>query len=271
MWQFSNGGDGKYYGCSSLHVDLDYCYFDYIGEGRSLFPYTSLNPHDYVVPARTLSYKQGQSVMTGVDVAWLQVVLKLLGYGVEVDGSFGPATRTAAIRYQKDNSLDPDGYVGPGTRASLVAKVAEMPVCSHAFEESEPIEATCTDRGYSVFTCPLCGFSFAASYVAPLGHDFVESEVTAEPTYTEAGAAVYVCTRCGETEERELPVLPPLKGDANGDCGVDLKDVLLLRRVVAGIEDGSDFVYDCANAYADDMIDLKDVLRTRRIAAGVED
>ena len=57
-----------------------------------------------------------------------------------------------------------------------------------------------------------------------------------------------------------------VKGDVNGDGDADLKDVLMLRRIIAGIETGGDF----ADVNGDGDVNLKDVLMLRRIIAGVE-
>ena len=58
-----------------------------------------------------------------------------------------------------------------------------------------------------------------------------------------------------------------LSGDANGDNAVDLKDVVIIRRYVAG---GWDVEIDTVNAdvNADNIVDLKDVVLTRRYIAG---
>ena len=57
----------------------------------------------------------------GDEVASLQSDLKQLGFGIENDGIFGPATKEAVEELQMAFGYDVDGIVGDGTR-SLVAK-----------------------------------------------------------------------------------------------------------------------------------------------------
>ena len=47
-------------------------------------------------------------------------ILQLILGGLEVDGSFGPATQTAVIAFQKAHGLEPDGIVGPKTWKALL-------------------------------------------------------------------------------------------------------------------------------------------------------
>lgn len=55
--------------------------------------------------------------------------------------------------------------------------------------------ATCTEKGYTTYTCTICGNSYVDDYVDALGHDFVSSG-TVPPTETENGYTVYTCSRC---------------------------------------------------------------------------
>ena len=50
-----------------------------------------------------------------------QAALNYHGYGwIEPDGVYGPATESAVIRFQKNNSLEADGVCGPSTWAKLL-------------------------------------------------------------------------------------------------------------------------------------------------------
>lgn len=57
----------------------------------------------------------------GNSVQTLQTLLNLCGgYALDVDGSFGKATQTAVLDYQKKASLDADGIVGRQTWSALI-------------------------------------------------------------------------------------------------------------------------------------------------------
>lgn len=62
--------------------------------------------------------KRGAS---GSEVEALQEELMQLGYELEADGSFGPATERAVRELQAKQGLAVDGVVGPKTRAAISA------------------------------------------------------------------------------------------------------------------------------------------------------
>ena len=68
-----------------------------------------------IIPTTVLTYgHRGDLVMT------LQNLLnKKINAGLDIDGSFGPATMSALKLYQKTNGLEVDGYCGPLTWKSL--------------------------------------------------------------------------------------------------------------------------------------------------------
>ena len=73
------------------------------------------------------AYRPPQRVLTqgcvGDDVKWLQSALKKIGASLNVDGEFGPGTRTAVIWAQKKLGLTQDGKVGPITRDKLAEAI----------------------------------------------------------------------------------------------------------------------------------------------------
>lgn len=59
---------------------------------------------------------------TGEHVRKLQELLnKKFNAGLDVDGSFGPLTHRAVVKYQAENKLLVDGFVGPQTWTSLLS------------------------------------------------------------------------------------------------------------------------------------------------------
>lgn len=77
--------------------------------GRADNPYTE--------PERVIRYKK--AIMTGNDVKWIQWELQRVGYSINIDGKFGPASDKALRGYQKSNGLAVDGKCGSATRAKM--------------------------------------------------------------------------------------------------------------------------------------------------------
>ena len=68
-------------------------------------------------------------------------------------------------------------------------------------------EATCTEQGYTTYTCTRCGDSYVSDYVDSLGHDLIHHNGKAA-TCTEKGWNAYeTCTRCDYTTYEEIPAL----------------------------------------------------------------
>jgi peptidoglycan hydrolase-like protein with peptidoglycan-binding domain len=57
--------------------------------------------------------------MQGSDVRELQEALVSKGFGLDVDGVFGPGTKAAVVAFQTAEGLTPDGIVGPASRSRL--------------------------------------------------------------------------------------------------------------------------------------------------------
>ena len=88
--------------------------------------------------------------------------------------------------------------------------------CVHEYAPGTPVDPTCTEAGYTVYTCGLCGDSYQDDAVEALGHDWGVWEPTEDET-----AEVRTCAACGETEtyvyEDEGSVLTVAQADDTGD------------------------------------------------------
>jgi len=66
---------------------------------------------------------------------------------------------------------------------------------------SEVTAPTCTEKGYTTYTC-ACGDTYTADEVAATGHSYT-SEITKAPTCTEKGTKTYTCS-CGDTYTEDI-------------------------------------------------------------------
>ncbi|MBE7084898.1 MAG: hypothetical protein E7368_02455, partial [Clostridiales bacterium] len=71
----------------------------------------------------------------------------------------------------------------------------EVPANGHDYE-AVITEPTCTEDGYTTYTCSVCGDSYVDDEVPANGHDY-EAVIT-EPTCTEKGYTTYTCSVCGD-------------------------------------------------------------------------
>ena len=93
--------------------------------------------------------------------------------------------------------------------ASQVMPVMTAEACAHNYEE-EVIAPTCTTKGYSVFTCSLCGHSYEANETNATGHKSVKEDEDVPATCLATGLkSRWICTVCKEvtTPEEEIPAL----------------------------------------------------------------
>ena len=63
-------------------------------------------------------------------------------------------------------------------------------------------EPTCTEWGYTTYTCETCGYTYTDDYKLPQ-HKYHED--TTPPTCTEGGYTVYTCELCGESHTVTIP------------------------------------------------------------------
>ena len=62
---------------------------------------------------------------------------------------------------------------------------------------------TCTEMGFTVFTCSRCGDSYKGEYTEATGHKSGEWIVDQEPTTESEGSKHKECENCGEVTDTE--------------------------------------------------------------------
>ena len=86
---------------------------------------------------------------------------------------------------------------------NATCEVTVVHVHEHTWGDSVVTEPTCTEQGYTTYTC-ACGETKEDDHVAALGHTWDGGVVTTRPTYTAAGVRTFTCTRCGETRTEAI-------------------------------------------------------------------
>ncbi|MCD7828785.1 MAG: amidase domain-containing protein [Clostridiales bacterium] len=69
------------------------------------------------------------------------------------------------------------------------------------------IEPTCTEQGYTIFSCTTCDDEYIGNYTDPLGHDFGTTFQEKAPTCTEDGENIIICDRCGYETTEAVPAI----------------------------------------------------------------
>ena len=76
--------------------------------------------------------------------------------------------------------------------------------------EAEIVEPTCTENGYTLHKCGLCGHTYKDNATEPLGHDYEVTET--EGTVDSPSVKHYKCRRCGYQYTEEGESLPATSG-----------------------------------------------------------
>ena len=77
---------------------------------------------------------------------------------------------------------------------------------SHSYS-SKVVAPTCTEGGYTVYTCS-CGSSYTDNKTSATGHSWSAWVTTKEPTESATGTAERKCSVCGTKESKTLDKLP---------------------------------------------------------------
>ncbi len=224
------------------------------------------SPDNYTFPTRDLYYNSSSTVFTGDDVKWVQAMLVQLGYDIDIDGSYGPATKTVMTQFQSDYGLDPDGSCGPATRAKLSSlweemKLANIEIALDAtfsnVENGETVETatvgdtlylgfdlTAAETGESINDVVEKAYTVTLSIVDPDGN-VVE---TAELDSLDNGLISAITEKVGEYKaivnvegdvdfnyEAVITVEASyILGDVDGNNEVASLDYIVLRRIIMG-------------------------------------
>ena len=71
---------------------------------------------------------------------------------------------------------------------------------AHTFDDGVVTDPTCTEGGYTTYTCTVCGYSYQDNETTALGHNFVDYVSDNNATCTSDGTKTAKCTRCEVTD-----------------------------------------------------------------------
>ena len=122
--------------------------------------------------------------------------------------------------------------------------------CDHEYASSVT-PPTCTEAGFTTYTCKKCGASYTDSRVDPLGHEWNEGEVTTPPTDTTSGIMTYTCKRCGDTRTERIPRTGPGPVDIDFSDTADADKYEIVGQTQAAPDDGGLALITTRNAVED--------------------
>lgn len=98
-------------------------------------------------------------------------------------------------------------------------------------------------------------------------HDY-DAKTVEKTNSTRAGKISHTCSVCGDTYFEIPDPLERMPGDVNGDRKVNIADVTVLRRFIAGYIDEDKIDFRSADVTEDDKITVGDILETLKLLAG---
>ncbi|MGM9563593.1 MAG: S-layer homology domain-containing protein [Faecousia sp.] len=108
-------------------------------------------------------------------------------------------SQKAIALYVKDGSAGTTYYTTKPTSGSGSGE------CTHNWKVTKTVAATCTEGGYTLETCSLCGETRKTNVIPALGHDMKTDKVV-EATCTAGGYTQLKCSRCSVTETTNVTI-----------------------------------------------------------------
>ncbi len=130
------------------------------------------------------------------------------------DGYRDDETEALGHSYGEWETVSPAGCESAGEEIRTCGRCGnvetrETEPLGHEYE-AEIVEPTCTENGYTLHKCGLCGHTYKDNATEPLGHDYEVTET--EGTVDSPSVKHYKCRRCGYEYTEEGESLPATSG-----------------------------------------------------------
>lgn len=114
---------------------------------------------------------------------------------------------TIKVTVKPDNDLAVGTY--QATLSVSAGNVAEQSIALQFTVSEHDYNAvvtppTCTEKGYTTYTCKNCNHSYKGDEVDAKGHTFGEWEIITSPSCDQGGSRKHTCTVCGYVETENL-------------------------------------------------------------------
>ncbi len=136
-------------------------------------------------------------------------------YDVEIPATDCEHANTELVDYA-EATCESIGYTGNtycNDCGQIIATGSIVPALGHDYETATT-DPTCTQRGYTTYTCTVCGNSYNSDYTDALGHTaseaVTENEVDATCTQSGSYDTVIYCSECGAELSRITTTTNPL-------------------------------------------------------------
>ncbi len=127
------------------------------------------------------------------------------------DGYRDDETEALGHSYGEWETVSPAGCESAGEEIRTCGRcgnveMRETEPLGHDYE-AEIVEPTCTENGYTLHKCGLCGYSYKDNATEPLGHNYGGWTVNVPAECESAGEEIRTCGCCGNVEMRETEPL----------------------------------------------------------------
>ena len=176
-----------------------------VGEGETIITATAndvvaecritVKESKVILETENITMDKGETAQLGADVVGYSQSLSYASTNTKV-----VTVRNGVLTAKNYGEADIK-VTANGVTSLCHVKVA---VCNHEYDKVVT-DPTCTEKGYTTYTCKKCGDSYVGNYTDALGHEFGEWETVKEATETETGLAKRSCKRCKEEETKDIP------------------------------------------------------------------
>lgn len=156
-----------------------------------------------------LNPQKGVSLFSSISGAQNNPAVPLITYTFKVSESAKPGTYDLVLTGTNDNPnvlfciIDSNDNIISNKLGTIYLLNSITVECSHKYT-SKVIEPTCTEQGYTLHTCSICGDSYKDTY-KNAGHRFTQWIISKDATCSEDGMQTRKCSVCGKIEEETIP------------------------------------------------------------------